>query len=366
MRYNFQNININIQMKRTFLIITGGILSMQAMAQEEPKLVFSGYAEAYYTYDFDEPENHTRPGFLYNHNRHNELNVNLAFLKANYSSDRVRGNVAIMAGTYAQYNLAAEQELVRHIYEANIGVRIGKNLWVDAGIMPSHIGFESAIGKDCMTATRSIMAENTPYYEAGAKITWSPNDKWTIAAMYLNGWQRIKRPDGNQTPAFGTQLTFKPTGKVTLNWSTFIGNDKPDTVRRMRYFNDVYGIFAITDKFSLIAGMDYGLEQKEKGESDMNSWYSPIIVAKYAFTDKIALAGRYEYYNDEDGVIIATGTPDGFKTSGYSLNLDVAPVSNVLFRIEGKYYNSKDDIFTKNTELKNNNVSVTAALAVSF
>lgn len=366
MRYNFQHININIQMKRTFLIITGGILSMQAMAQEEPKLTFSGYVEAYYTYDFDEPANHTRPAFLYNHTRHNELNINLAFLKANYNSDRVRGNVAIMAGTYAQYNLAAEQELVRHIYEANIGVRIGKNLWVDAGIMPSHIGFESAISKDCMTATRSIMAENTPYYEAGAKITWSPNDKWTLAAMYLNGWQRIKRPDGNQTPAFGTQLTFKPTGKVTLNWSTFIGNDKPDTARRMRYFNDVYGIFAITDKFSLIAGMDYGLEQKEKGESDMNSWYSPIIVAKYALTDKIALAGRYEYYNDEDGVIIATGTPNGFKTSGYSLNLDVAPVSNVLFRIEGKYYNSKDDVFAKNTELKNNNVSVTASLAVSF
>ncbi len=104
--------------------------------------------------------------------------------------------------------------------------------------------------------------------------------------MYLNGWQRIKRPDANQTPAFGTQLTFKPGSRVTLNWSTFIGNDKPDSVRRMRYFNDVYGIFNITDKFSLIAGCDYGLEQKQKGGSDMNSWYSPIAIARYAFTDK--------------------------------------------------------------------------------
>lgn len=353
-------------MKRTFLIITGGILCMQAMAQEEPKLTFSGYAEAYYTYDFNEPADHTRPAFLYNHARHHELNINLALLKANYNSDRIRGNVAVMAGTYAQYNLAAEQELVRHIYEANIGVRIGKNLWVDAGILPSHIGFESAISKDCMTATRSIMAENSPYYEAGAKISWSPNEKWTLAAMYLNGWQRIKRPDGNQTPAFGTQLTFRPTSKVTLNWSTFVGNDKPDTSRRMRYFNDVYGIFAVTDKFSLIAGVDYGLEQKEKGESSMNNWYGSTIVAKYAFTDKIALAGRYEYYSDEDGVMIPTGTPDGFKTSGYSLNLDVAPVSNVLFRIEGKCFSSKDDIFTKNMDVKNNNASVTASLAISF
>lgn len=342
------------------------VMAQEEPAKAEPKFTVSGYVEAYYGFDFDEPAHHTRPGFLYNHTRHNELNVNLAYLKGNYTSDRVRANLALMAGTYAQYNMAAEQELMQHIYEANVGVRIGKNVWVDAGIMPSHIGFESAISKDCFTLTRSIMAENTPYYEAGAKITWSPNEKWSLAAMYLNGWQRIKRVDANQTPGFGTQLTFKPGSKVTLNWSTFIGNDKPDSVRRMRYFNDVYGIFNITDKFSLAAGCDYGLEQKEKGNSDMNSWFSPMLIARYAFTDKVAMAGRYEYYNDENGVIIATGTPNGFKTSGYSLNLDVAPVSNVLFRVEGKLYNSKDDIFTKKNEVKNSNVAVTASLAVSF
>ena len=355
-------------MKKTLLLAAGTMLCMNAMAQEEtpaPKFTVSGYVEAYYGFDFNEPASHTRPGFLYNHTRHNELNVNLAYLKGNYTSDRVRANLALMAGTYAQYNLAAEQELLRHVYEANVGVRIGKNIWVDAGIMPSHIGFESAVSKDCFTLTRSLMAENTPYYETGAKITWS-NDKWTVAAMYLNGWQRIKRPDANQTPAFGTQLTFKPSSKVTLNWSTFIGNDKPDSVRQMRYFNNLYGIFNITDKFSLIAGCDYGLEEKEKGSGDLNNWYSPILIARYAVTDKVALAGRYEYYNDENGVIIATGTPNGFKTSGYSLNLDVAPVNNVLFRIEGKLYNSKDDIFTKNKENKNSNAAVTASLAVSF
>lgn len=358
-------------MKKTLMIAAGALFCMHATAQDqpektEPKLTISGYAEAYYSYDFNQPENHTRPGFLYNHTRHNELNINLAYLKANYSSDRVRANVALMAGTYGQYNLAAEQELLRYVYEANVGVRVGKNVWIDAGIMPSHIGFESAVSKDCYTLTRSIMAENTPYYETGAKITWSPNEKWTVAAMYLNGWQRIKRPDANQAPAFGTQLTFRPNDKITLNWSTFAGNDKPDSVRQMRYFNDVYGIFNITGKFSLIAGCDYGVEQKQKGESGANSWYSPMAVARYAFTEKIAVAARYEYYNDEKGVIIATGTPDGFKTSGYSLNLDVAPAGNVLFRVEGKLYNSKDDIFTKNLETKNTNVAVTTSLAVSF
>ncbi|MGN6509804.1 MAG: porin [Chitinophaga sp.] len=358
-------------MKKILPIAAGVMFCLHATAQDqpekkEPKLTISGYAEAYYSYDFNQPENHTRPGFLYNHTRHNELNINLAFLKANYSSGRVRANVAVMAGTYAQYNLAAEQELLRHVYEANVGVRAGDNVWIDAGIMPSHIGLESAVSKDCYTLTRSIMAENTPYYETGTKVTWSPDEKWTISAMYLNGWQRMKRPDANQTPAFGTQLTFRPGSRVTLNWSTFLGNDKPDSVRRMRYFNDVYGIFNIMDKFTLVAACDYGVEKKQEGESGVSSWYSSMAVARYAFTEKVAMAVRYEYYDDENGVIIATGTPNGFSTSGYSVNLDVAPAANVLFRIEGKWYNGKDDIFTKGPETKNSNVAVTTSLAVSF
>lgn len=330
------------------------------------KVTISGYAEAYYSYDFNIPANHLKPGFMYSYNRHNELNLNLGLVKANYTSDRVRGNIGIMAGTYAQYNLAAEPSLLQHVYEANAGVRIGKNLWVDAGIMPSHIGFESAIGKDCYTLTRSIPADNSPYYEAGAKITWNPNDKWTFAVMYLNGWQRVQRVDGNQTPSFGTQVTFKPSDKVTLNYSTFIGNDKPDSVRQMRYFNNLYGTFTVTDKFSFIAGFDYGLEQKEKGSSDMNQWYAPVVIARYAFTDKLALAGRAEYYNDEHGVIISTGTPNGFKTAGYSLNLDVTPAPNIMFRLEGRLLNSKDDVFFKDSEPKNSNASVTTSLAFWF
>lgn len=354
------------------MIAGAALMGFQATAQEKDstqqkgKLTISGYAEAYYSYDFNQPADHLKPGFLYNFNRHNELNLNLGILKANYTSDRVRGNIALMAGTYAQYNLAAEPQIMQHVYEANVGVRVGKNVWIDAGIMPSHIGFESAIGKDCHTLTRSIMAENSPYYETGAKVTWTPNSKWTFAAMYLNGWQRIKKADGNQTPNFGTQISFKPNDRVFLNWSTYIGNDQPDSTRRMRYFNDLYGTFGITDKFSLTAGIDYGIEQQAKGKSDLNTWYAPIVVARYAFTNKFALAGRVEYFNDKDGVIISTGTPNGFRTSGYSLNMDFTPVDHVMFRIEGRMFNSKDDIFKKDTELKRNNAAVTASLAVWF
>ncbi|MBV8254815.1 MAG: porin [Chitinophaga sp.] len=360
-------------MKKALMV--AGILSatLNLYAQDSTKnvqndkgnLTFSGYAEAYYSYNTGQPSNHMAPGFLYNFNRHNELNVNLAMVKANYTSSRVHANVGIMGGTYTQHNMAAEPEALRYLYEANVGVRFGK-VWVDAGIMPSHIGFESAIGKDCYTLTRSIMAENTPYFEAGAKVTWAPNDKWSFAAMYLNGWQRIKRLDGNQTPNFGTQITFKPNARILLNWSTYIGNDFPDSTRKMRYFNDLYGTFNITYKLSFIAGCDYGLQQKEKGSGDYSAWYSPIVVAKYAFTERFAMAGRVEYYNDKDGVIIATNTPNGFKTSGFSLNADFTPVNNIMFRLEGRLFDGRDKTFLKKDTPTSTNGAITASLAVWF
>ncbi|MBO9633385.1 MAG: outer membrane beta-barrel protein, partial [Chitinophagaceae bacterium] len=70
----------------------------------------------------------------------NEVNVNLAFLKGSYNSDRVRANLAIGAGTYMNANLAAEPGVLKNIYEANAGIKLSKtaNLWLDAGIMPSH------------------------------------------------------------------------------------------------------------------------------------------------------------------------------------------------------------------------------------
>lgn len=348
------------------LLISGGAA---AQVEEPSKFSVSGYAGIYYNYDFNKPENHTIPSFLYNHNRSNEVNINLAFIKGTYSAERVRGNLSLMAGTYAQANLAAEQPVMQHIYEANAGVKLSKNanLWLDAGIFSSHIGFESAVSKDCWTLSRSILAENSPYYEAGAKISYtSSNEKWFLSALYLNGWQRIKRVDGNSIPAFGAQITFKPSSKVTLNYSNFIGNDKPDSVRQMRYFNNFYGILQLTEKLGLIAGFDYGLEQKVKGSSDYNTWFSPVLIARYAVSDKVTLAARGEYYQDKNGVIIATGTPNGFQTFGYSLGADYAPIKNVLFRVEGKNLSSKDDIFSRNNQAVSNNGFVTASMELSF
>ncbi len=356
-------------MKRIF-IATVLLASTQLMAQDSTgSLTISGYAEAYYQYDFNKPGDNNRPGFIYSHNRHNEFNLNLGFIKANYTAARVRANMAIAAGTYMNANYSAEPGVLKNVLEANVGIKLSKkkNLWLDAGIMPSHIGFESAVSKDCWNLTRSMLADNSPYFEAGAKITYtSDNGKWLLSGMALNGWQRITRVNGNSLMSWGTQIQYKPSDKILLNYSTFIGTDKPDNARLSRLFHNVYGIFNVTDKFGVTAGFDIGSEEKTPSSDNKNTWYSPVLILKYAFSDKWTIAARGEYYSDENGVIISTSTPNGFKTTGFSLNIDHSPVKNVLVRIEARNFSSKDEIFVKPSGTTNNNTFITSSIAVSF
>lgn len=332
-------------------------------------IVFSGYAEVYYCYDFNNPDNHIRPGFFYSHNRHNEFNLNLGFIKASYSKKNLRTNVALGFGTYINANYSAEPGVLKNIYESNIGVKLSKkkNLWLDAGIFASHIGFESAVSKDCWSLTRSMLADNSPYYESGIKLTYaSDSSKWLFSALLLNGWQHIQRPDGNNTPAFGTQITYTPNSKITLNSSTFIGNDKPDTAIQMRYFHNFYGMFHISEKFHLTAGFDIGMEQKSKGSSNYNVWYSPVIISKIILNNKWAICGRVEFYSDPFGVMIPTGTQNGFQTMGYSLNFDYKIAENAFWRIEGRSLSSRDKVFLKNSGLVNTNSFITSSISISF
>lgn len=355
-------------------LITGILLLMGTgvMAQEvkTPPITISGYLETYYNYDFNRPLNNTTPSFLYNYNRANEVNLNLGYIKAAYSSDKVRANFTFATGTYMNANYSAEPGLLKNIYEGNIGVRLSSknNVWVDAGVLPSHIGWESAVGKDNPTLSRSLAAENSPYFETGARLSYtSKSEKWYLSALVLNGWQRIQRVDGNTTPAFGTQVTFKPSSKITLNSSTFIGNDKPDSVRRMRYFHDFYGIFQLSDKWAATLGFDIGAEQKAKGSSDFNTWYTSALILKYAATSKTSIGVRAEYYDDKNGVIIATNTPNGFKTWGFSANVDYSILSNLMWRMELRSLNSKDDIFiNNNNKAIGHDIALTTSLAFSF
>lgn len=335
----------------------------QLAAQDSSAVTLSGYAEIYYSFDFDNPVTHEKPFFLYNHKRHNEVNVNLAYAKASYNTKRVRSNLALMIGTYPIYNLAAEPELFRFVFEANIGVKLSSkhNLWIDAGIIPSHIGFESAVAADCWTPSRSIVAENSPYYETGVKLTsTNRRENFFVSVLVLNGWQRIQRPESINKPSFGLQFNYKPNDHLTVNYSNFLGTDQPDTVKALRTYHNVYAIYQLNENWGLTTGFDLGIEKIQNGEDGI--WYAPVLILRRRINNSSFLAFRGEYFNDSKQVLIPTGTVDGFQTFGLSLNYDYSISNKATARIEGKGYFANNEIFNKNKSANNYSLLLTMSL----
>lgn len=354
--------------KKSTLTTLLTLLSINAYA--ENAVQWSGYLEAYYSENFNDPPNHKRPSFIFNHDTAQHPAINLAMVKAAFQSSQVRGNLALGSGTYMRSNYAAEPHRLRNIFEANAGIKLSDqhNIWLDVGVMPSHLGFESAIGLDNWTLTRSLMAEGSPYFETGAKISYSSADgKWTTSGLLLTGWQRIHRPDSNTTPSIGHQIVYKPNDKIIINSSSFIGNDQSDAQRQMRYFHDLYAQISLNDRWSLIAAFDIGAEQSKPSSDDYNVWFSPTVVVRYGYSEKLSFAGRFELFHDKRGVIVSTGTENGFQTTGYSINMDYKFTDFATLRTELKKMDSRDDVFEKDdSSLTDNNTILTTALVLRF
>lgn len=365
-----------MNMKLAWLI--GSVLSLAAFsakAQPEdtpkcqaPKFGFGAFADVFWAYDFNQPSSEKRQPFFYNYNRHQEFNLNFGYIKFFTEHEAYRANLALHAGTYVNDNYADEPGVLKNIFEANVGMALSKphNLWLDAGIFASHIGFESAVSLDNWTLTRSILAENSPYYLSGVKITHTPSRRWEWAVLVCNGWQRLQKVKGSSIPALGTQLKWTPAEHLLFNWSTFLGTNDPDSTRRMRYYNNLFGQIQLAQKLGLIVGFDIGAQQVEKQSSDYHLWFSPVGMLRYSFHEKWATTFRAEYYQDAHAVIIPTDVPGGFKTSACSINLDYLPVQHVAARIEGRLLLSDEKIFERSQVPVKGNFTLVASIAIRY
>ena len=346
------------------------LLSPNALADNESpttninanSTTLSAYLEGYYLHDFNQSNARSRPSFAYSHNAVETAKVNLGFLKLNHQTDSTRLNLALSAGSYMRSNYAAEPQTLQHLLEANVGLKLGHNLWLDAGVMPSHIGFESAIGLDNWTLTRSMLADNSPYFETGVKLSYTSDDgKWLASGLLLNGWQKINPKDGSTNPALGYQLSYKPNANTTLNSSAYLGEEQATDGKRTRYFHNFYGQFQLSDRWQAIIGLDTGAEQATAHAKHHHVWYSPVALLQYRYSDRVSVSARAEYYQDANQVIVKTNGANGFKTWAYSANLDYKVSQYFTVRTELRGFDSQDAIFPDNNGYSSQSVMATTA-----
>lgn len=358
--------------------------TVHAPTDTTPKITFGAFVDSYYAWDFGRPPEFDRSFaggsiFTTQPSRHNEFNVNLAFVEAKVDAPHYRGRLAIQAGTSVQSNYAGEPtrgtisgpSLSRMLQEAVVGVKLADHVWVDAGIFYSHIGTESWASRDNPTYSRSLIADYTPYYESGVKFTWTPNEKLTAQLDVVNGWQNIS--ENNSGKGAGLRLDYAADANTTVSYFNLVSSE---ATSRLRVFNGL-GVKRAMGRFSVLAEGDFGSQSRGAGTSGQSTWYGWSAIARVQATPEVALVARVERYDDKDQVIVTTGSyltgmqtiaNPAFQAVGGSFGVDVTPYARVAWRTEVRNVRNKHALFPNGltgAPQKGNTVAMTS-LSLTF
>jgi hypothetical protein len=330
------------------------LFATKAYAQQpdssKVQISWDGYIETYHTL--------MRPGavgtntvsdLVYNHSRLGEVNINIALLRAKLENENIRGAAAVMTGTYARYNLSHEPAVFQYIYELHAGIKLSKarNVWLDAGIFESYIGYENPIGINQPTLSRSLAAENTPYYLTGARLQFeSTNKKWLAALYYLNGWQQMFNNLDGFKPSLGANIQYRINDKWLFNYSNISGAVANSSSEFFRVFHDFHAIWKPNRRLELRGLFDIGTDYHTANLRQ--NWLVMNAIARYEFAKNWYAAARVEYYTHPEKMMVHSGLPYGQyrDITGASINIDKQLYKNVFLRNEARmlYTNYRGDM----------------------
>ncbi|WP_373060177.1 outer membrane beta-barrel protein, partial [Gemmatimonas sp.] len=325
--------------------------SAQPVAGDSTRRVtFGAFIDGVYAFDVNRPPTRDR-AFTTQPARHNEFNINLAFIEAKVTGGRVRGRLALQAGTSVQSNYAAEPRegrvsgdvLARSLQEAYAGYQLTPRLWIDGGIFYSNSGMEGWTSRDNPVYTRSLVADYSPYYSTGLRATWQVTPALTARVDLVNGWQNIS--ESNDDKSLGLRFDLAATPTTTLSWYGYAGNE-PGSQRRL--FNGVGFTSRLADRLDLLAQFDVGAQQRRDSVTRVQTshgWYGATLVGRLWVTPTWALSARVERFADGDGVLATTASGAPFRTNGASLGVDVRLEPGVLWRTELRGFAAADAVF---------------------
>ncbi len=332
-------------------------------------LTIEAYADIYFAFDMNEPSGFDIP-YSVSHSRHNEFNVNLACITARYATDHVRGVFTPGFGTYMNANYTAERITLQNLVEANIGVRVfkDKDIWLDAGVLPSPYTNETAFALDQATLTRSLAPEFVPYYLSGARLTLPLGKRWNLYAYLLNGWQQIQ--DMNAPLAVGSWIEFKPNDRLSIHWNNYYGYEGSEVApaNRFRTFTDAYAIWSPNKRWSCTASVYMGWQERSVNDtSSTDRWWQANVTAKHFLKNGSAFYARAERFSDPGSVMVTpiTGV-SGFEVYSATIGHERSITDAVKFRVEARMFQADDKVYLRDGDPVTNAFTITGGLVARF
>ena len=350
------------------------VLTGKTLAQDSSSFSVSGYVDAYAAIYQDSLPPGEYQQFPSVSPRSHQFGLNVAQLSAKYSGNRIRGTVTLH---YGDIPLSTWSPTFNFIQEANVGVRLCKKAWLDAGFFRTHIGTEGLFPKENITSSVAVPTFFEPYYQAGLRLNYTPTEKLALNFYLLNGYNLFE--DNNKKKSAGLLATYTINSNLSVGYDNYVGDDTPqgDTTNHLRFYNNAFLNFE-KGKIKIVTGVDVCLHQHpdiSAFDSSENSglMVSGVFILRYMISSMFNVYGRFEFYNDPDGVVSGVmfdskQHPTGLKLWGETAGAEWKPTTNSYLRLEVRALvaDSDQEIFYWDKEFRNTRLEAMINLGVWF
>jgi hypothetical protein len=218
---------------------------------------------------------------------------------------------------------------------------------VTVGKFVTPFGAEVIEAKDDLNISRGFLFNYAiPLHHTGVKYDKALGPV-NVTAGLVNGWDNIK--DNNKGKTFIGQVGYQVTSKVKATLGGAYGPEQatavPSVEKNGRALVDAIVTYAATDKLSLLANADWGVEEGLAAVDPQNvtqNWSGIAVAGSYAFSDKNSVALRYENFSD-DGSRTALGTNLVLNSITATLQ---HKMNSVIYRLEFRADSSNKKVFT--------------------
>jgi hypothetical protein len=330
---------------------------------DQPNLSIGGYISTYYAHYDDEITNGEFVQFPTICPRNNQFSLNMAMLSLRYTRSFLRSNLTFHYGDIPQSAWPAEFNLIQ---EANVGFKIVKHLWLDAGFFKTHIGIESFQPRENITSSMAILSFYEPYYLSGAKLTYSPNHKWNFMVGAFNGYNEYV--DNNKDKMLCFTAAYHPVNGLSLTYNFLTCDETPDgaPIKKRRFYNNFYAsLNGKTWQAGIELNYGYQMNSLLTDNSQPASMSSALAVAHWQFAKKVAVYGRYEYFADPNK-ILSFDNNIGAYLYGVTGGFEIKPYKNISVSLESRMLHSDNLIFKQGSFYTNQRLEFIACVDLWF
>lgn len=324
----------------------------ESEGESRPDVTLSGYAEAYYLYNFTEPTDGYN-AYRYYDTQHNHFALNNVVLDAAWSVGRVSGHVALQFGSITEYGIpfprSVDEDLLwRLIQEVTFKwsprVVPDHDLEFEAGLFVAPFTIEEMAVNQNWNWSVSNLFYAAPLQIMGARASYALTPSLTLRAGAFGGWEQVVRAESSSKSGL-VQLEYDggDRGYVTLNY--MFGNDRPTgdpAGPYLRHTVDLYGEYQVSPRFALRANFFGGLQPNR--DTDMTAWAGLALYARVQPVEWLYIATRLEalgeFYPSNAQSIFFGDSPEANNIASGTLTFDFRPHRNISLRVEYRHDHS--------------------------